>query len=101
MIIICPLLKFIGRTSAPRFTKYISHNRQSKKDCNLQSVKAADVIKEIQKSNGKTESTVLQLIQSCPTRWNSIFFYVGKISCAIRNYIKIIITTRKLTNDVN
>lgn len=44
-----------------------------------QSVKVADVIKEIQKSNGKTETIVLKLMQSCPTRWNSIFFMLERL----------------------
>lgn len=58
-----------------------------------QSVKAADVIKYIQKNSGMTESTILKLKQSCPTRWNTIYFMLENIFKTIRNNIQSFITT--------
>ncbi|XP_011859700.1 PREDICTED: zinc finger BED domain-containing protein 6-like [Vollenhovia emeryi] len=42
------------------------------------SVNASDQLKAIQLQNGRTESTVLKLIQSVSTRWNSTFAMIDR-----------------------
>lgn len=42
------------------------------------SVNASDQLKAIQLQNGRTEGTLLKLIQSVPTRWNSTFAMIDR-----------------------
>lgn len=42
------------------------------------SVNASDQLKMIQLQNGRTEGTLLKLVQSVPTRWNSTFAMIDR-----------------------
>ncbi|XP_011702573.1 PREDICTED: zinc finger BED domain-containing protein 1-like, partial [Wasmannia auropunctata] len=51
-----------------------------------QSVVAADELRRLQFLEGKTEGTVLKLIQEVPTRWNSAFYMIQRF-LQLKDYI--------------